>query len=72
MNPRLSGYALVLGVFLLAFSGAFRETAYAQSTPHPFTALPNWQYGFFAAGGYAQDYKISYQFTLSTGQLGNL
>lgn len=59
INPRLSRCALVLGVFLLAFSGTFREVAYAQSAPHPFTALPKWQYGVFAAGGFAPGYQIS-------------
>ncbi len=61
---------LLLSLLLADLDALYAQSVdSAQNPTHAATAIPNWQYGVFTAGGFAQNYKISYQFTLSTGQL---
>ncbi len=66
---RSSTCVLLLGAFLLTFPGVFRETANAQNLPHPVTTLSQWQYGVFAAGGFAPSYQISNSYASYGGSI---
>ena len=58
--------------FLLAVWFVIPIHAFAQPTRRTISVLPNWQYGLFAAGGYAPNYQVtSGAFRLPNGN-GNL
>ncbi len=63
--------ALLVLSQLLAFSNALcaQSADDVQKPLHASTALPYWQYGLFATGGYAPNYKVFYQSSPFNGQV---